>query len=154
MPKQSNGLTVMQRKFVVGIASGHDQKTAAEEAGYCHPAVAGYKLMQSQVVKRAMADLLEEEGLSDAFIARKLHQFCEAKKKDEIGEVPDFHVQLRGLEMLCRLRGLFKSEGKVEKTLSYEQKIELVQRIKENPQVAMTTIMRLIESRQGMISNE
>ncbi len=97
-----------------------------------------------------MTEVLEEQGLDDAYIAGKVRQFCEAVKADEPGTPPDYGVQLRGVEMLCRLKNLFKPEMQVEKvTVTYEEKIELLEEIRKNPEEMMAKLQRrLIQLRQ------
>lgn len=148
MPRQSNGLTVKQKKFVAGVASGLQLKKAAENAGYSHPGVAGCKLMKRPVVQKALAEILEEHGLNDAYIAGKVREFCEAVKQDNSGPSPDYPVQLRGMDILCRLKGLFKTDIRIEKKMTYEQKIELTGKIKENPELLDDIKRRMIELRK------
>lgn len=154
MPPQSKELTVRQKKFVVGVASGLQLRTAAEGAGYRHPNVAGCKLMKRPAVKKALAEILEECGLSDAYIAGKVREFCEAEKEGEAGVSPDYPVQLRGVDILCRLKGLFRTDIRIEQRMTYERKIELVQKIKENPALLDDLKRRLIEIRQGRESEK
>ena len=56
--------------------------------------------------------ILEEKGLSDEYVVQKVHEVCEATRNVEGHEKPDWPVRIVGIDMLCKIKGLYKSDKK------------------------------------------
>lgn len=138
MPR-TNEITTMQRQFVKGIAEGMNQTQAALQAGYAHPKVAGSRLMSSPSVKAVIADVLEEHGLDDNFIANCVRELCLASKPGKNGgSVPDWIGRSRGLDILCKIRGTYAAQQTDINVFSFEQALTEFDLEDENTVITIT----------------
>ncbi len=78
--------------------------------------------MSSPSVKAAVADVLEEHGLDDNFIASCVRDLCLAAKPGKNGvPVPDWIGRSRGLDILCKIRGTYAATQTDINVFSFEQ---------------------------------
>lgn len=111
-------LTPMQRLLVKGLQEGKSVLQAALAAGYA-PSTAKSNVYQMPVVRSAVAQLMERQGLGDDTLLAKLKEKLEATDRRKQGrgwaDVPVHHVQLQALDIALKLKGLYPA-AKVEVT--------------------------------------
>ena len=73
--------------------------------------------MSSPSVKAAVADVLEEHGLDDNFIASCVRDLCLAAKPGKNGVIG----RSRGLDILCKIRGTYAATQTDINVFSFEQ---------------------------------
>ncbi len=56
--------------------------------------------------------ILDERGLTDEYVVQKVHEVCEATRNVEGLEKPDWHIRVIGIDMLCKIKGMYKPEKK------------------------------------------
>src|SRR6266571_2272106 len=56
--------------------------------------------------------ILDERGLTDEYVVQKVHEVCEATRNVEGLEKPDWPIRVIGIDMLCKIKGLYKPEKK------------------------------------------
>ncbi len=61
---------------------------------------------------REIATLLDQSGLSDDYVVRMVQEVCEATRYVEGVEKPDWPIRLQGLDILCKIKGLYPTEKK------------------------------------------
>ena len=80
---------------------------------------AGGQLPSNQVVgkpEREIINLLEERGMTDDYVVQMVQEICKAVKYVEGAEKPDWPTRMMGLEMLCKIKGLYAGEKKEDPT--------------------------------------
>jgi hypothetical protein len=116
-------LTIRQRTFVDGLVNGMKQTEAARAAGYAHPDVAGSLVLKRPRVQSVLQSALEEVGLDDRYLVKKLRELMEAESTNDKGNVvPNWSARARGLDLLTRIRGLHKP-ATTDVELSFEERL-------------------------------
>ncbi len=72
--------------------------------------------MMLQQPDREITMLLDQSGLSDDYVVRMVQEVCEATRYVEGVEKPDWPTRLQGLDILCKIKGLYPSEKKNDPT--------------------------------------
>lgn len=62
--------------------------------------------------ERGIVTMLDERGLSDDYVVQMVQEICHAVKYVEGVEKPDWQTRMMGLDMLCKIRGLYAAEKK------------------------------------------
>lgn len=124
-PESFERLTERQQKFALAIAEGKTQTQAALDSHECSSLDSaksmGYQLMQKPDIQIAVAELMQEEGLTRRYRVQKL--------KGHIDH-PDPNVSLKGLDQSWKLDGAYKEEH-VHVHMSYDEMIKVNQEIDE-----------------------
>jgi hypothetical protein len=66
--------------------------------------------------ERAIISKLDERGMTDDYVVEMVQEVCQAVKYVEGMEKPDWPTRMMGLEMLCKIRGLYASEKRDDPT--------------------------------------
>ncbi len=61
-----------------------------------------------------IVSLLDERGLSEDYVVTRVQEACEATRYVEGVERPDWQTRILGLDILCKMRGLYPQEKKEE----------------------------------------
>lgn len=72
-------------------------------------------LPSGQVMGRAereIVSLLDQKGMTDEYVVQMVQEVCNAVKYVEGVEKPDWPTRMMGLEMLCKIKGLYAGEKK------------------------------------------
>jgi hypothetical protein len=113
-PKSLERLTEKEQKFVLAISEGKTQTQAALNSHECSSLDSaksmGWQLMQKGDIQTAVAELMQEEGLTRRYRVQKL--------KSHIDH-PDPNVSLKGLDQSWKLDGAYV-EKHVHVHASYE----------------------------------
>jgi hypothetical protein len=102
-----------QCAYVKGVLSGKSKKQAALDAGYSRSTAenAWRKIESKASVQVLFRERLENTGVTDRFLARRIKEGLDATKLIHAsrydGEivVPDYRQRLRMVELVCRLKG-------------------------------------------------
>ncbi|ACM22055.1 protein of unknown function, MJ0042_CXXC domain-containing [Geotalea daltonii FRC-32] len=73
------------------------------------------QLPSNQISNRAMKGImtkLDAQGMNDDYVVQMVHEICQAVKYVEGVEKPDWTTRMMGLDMLCKIRGLYAGEKK------------------------------------------
>jgi len=101
-PESFERLTKKEQKFAVSVAEGKTQTQAALDSHECSSLDSaksmGYQLMQKPDIQTAVAELMQEEGLTRRYRVQKL--------KGHIDH-PDPNVSLKGLDQSWKLDGAY-----------------------------------------------
>lgn len=120
--KKDKKLTPRQRNLVKNMAMGMTQTDAARAAGYSEKSArqAGHQAMQKIAASGVGADLLDRHGLTDdALVTKYILPLLEAKetkffqsegKVTQQVEVNDNVTRRVMVDLVCRIKGLFKAE--------------------------------------------
>ena len=112
--KGLEGLTDKQKNFALAIAEGKSQTAAAMESHDCSSLNSaknlGSQLMARPDIQIAVAELMQEEGLTRRYRVQKL--------KTHIDH-PDPNVSLKGLDQSWKLDGAYKEE-QIHVHMTYE----------------------------------
>jgi len=120
--KHPKKLTPRQRSLVKHLASGMTQADAARAAGFSEksPRQAGHQAMKNIAKSGVGSDLLDRHGLTDdALVTRYILPLLEATRTEffqsegkvtEEVEVADNVTRRVMVELVCRMKGLFKAE--------------------------------------------
>lgn len=103
--------SIKQRKFVSELIRGASQSSAAVSAGY-GPKY-GDTLMKNPVVQGLLHTAMQQAGIDDLLIARKLREGLDAKappRKDGGRQYPDQFVRKQFLDVIFKLRGDYAPE--------------------------------------------
>jgi predicted transcriptional regulator len=107
-PKSFENLTEKEQKFALAISEGKTQTQAALDSHECSSLDSaksmGYQLMQKPDIQMAVAELMQEEGLTKRYRVQKL--------KGHIDH-PDPNVSLKGLDQSWKLDGSYAAEKHV-----------------------------------------
>lgn len=101
-------LTIKQQKLISGVASGLPKRTAAIYAGYSEKsahAIAHETLNNPEVLK-SLNIVLQEQGITDSYIAEKLVELAEAETNGN----PHWPARARAVDMMLKVKGLYASE--------------------------------------------
>jgi hypothetical protein len=109
-------INLRQRKFVEGKMKGKSSSQAARDAGYAESTArrADAQIANKPAVRKLLAELMEEAGLTDAKLVSKLSEGIDAKvvklvqrdgKFTDARAFPDFKTRLDYLELGFRLKG-------------------------------------------------
>lgn len=81
MSKKKEPLEPKQREYLKGRMAGKSKRQAAREAGYSEAMARkpGAKV-ETEPVKRAFAELLDEAGLTDELLAQRMKEGIDAEK--------------------------------------------------------------------------
>jgi DNA-binding Lrp family transcriptional regulator len=113
-PKSFENLTEKEQKFALAISEGKTQTQAALDSHECSSLDSaksmGYQLMQKPDIQTAVAELMQEEGLTRRYRVQKL--------KGHIDH-PDPNVSLKGLDQSWKLDGAY-TEKHVHVHATYE----------------------------------
>ena len=113
-PESFKQLTERQQKFALAISEGKTQTQAALDSHECSSLDSaksmGYQLMQKQDIQTAVAELMQEEGLTRRYRVQKL--------KGHIDH-PDPNISLKGLDQSWKLDGAY-TEKHVHVHATYE----------------------------------
>lgn len=109
--------TAREKKFVKNIVQTGEIGRSAVLAGYSDPSY-GTRLLQTDRVKRAILVALDQAGIEDSYLARKLKEGCEATyplKRASNGEIiqdrdPDYFTQAIYLDKILKVRGDYAPE--------------------------------------------
>lgn len=107
----ANEPSVRQRKFVSELIRGASQSSAAVAAGYS--AEHGTALMKNPAVQGLLHTAMQQAGIDDLLIARKLREGLDAKappRKDGGRQYPDQFVRKQFLDVIFKLRGDYAPE--------------------------------------------
>ena len=117
-PESLDRLTERQKRFALAIAEGKSQTRAALDSHECRSLDSakslGYQLMQKPDIQMAVADLMQEEGLTRRHRVRTLKKHIDH---------PDPNVSLKGLDQSWKLDGAYKEE-QVHVHLSYDDMVK------------------------------
>jgi hypothetical protein len=120
--KKAKKLTARQRSLVKNLATGMTQADAARAAGYSEkaPRQAGHQALKKLAASGVGSDLLDRHGLTDdVLVTRYILPLLEANetkffqtegKVSEERTVADNVTRRVMVELVCRMKGLFKSE--------------------------------------------
>ena len=101
-PESFKQLTERQQKFALAISEGKTQTQAALDSHECSSLDSaksmGYQLMQKPDIQTAVAELMQEEGLTRRYRVQRL--------KGHIDH-PDPNVSLKGLDQSWKLDGAY-----------------------------------------------
>ncbi len=101
-PESFENLTAKEQKFVLAISDGKTQTQAAFNSHECSSLDSaksmGYQLMQKPDIQTAVAELMQETGLTRRYRVQKL--------KSHIDH-PDPNVSLKGLDQSWKLDGAY-----------------------------------------------
>jgi len=64
--------------------------------------------------------MLDEKGLTDDYVVQKVHEVCEATRNVEGHEKPDWPIRVIGIDMLCKIKGLYKPEKKDDSNKQFQ----------------------------------
>lgn len=114
-PASFENLTEKEQKFALSISKGKTQTQAALDSHECSSLDSaksmGYQLMQKPDIQTAVAELMQEEGLTRRYRVQKL--------KGHIDH-PDPNVSLKGLDQSWKLEGAY-TEKHVHVHTTYEE---------------------------------
>ena len=114
-PESFENLTEKEQKFALAIAEGKTQTQAALDSHECSSMDSaksmGHQLMQKSDIQTAVAELMQEEGLTRRYRVQKL--------KSHIDH-PDPNISLKGLDQSWKLEGAY-TEKYVHVHMSYEE---------------------------------
>jgi DNA-binding Lrp family transcriptional regulator len=113
-PESFENLTDKEQKFALAISEGKTQTQAALDSHECSSLNSaksmGYQLMQKPDIQTAVAELMQEEGLTRRYRVQKL--------KGHIDH-PDPNVSLKGLDQSWKLDGAY-TEKHIHVHATYE----------------------------------
>ena len=113
-PESFKQLTERQQKFALAISEGKTQTQAALDSHECSSLDSaksmGYQLMQKPDIQIAVAELMQEEGLTRRYRVQKLRTHIDH---------PDPNVSLKGLDQSWKLDGAY-TEKHVHVHTSYQ----------------------------------
>jgi predicted transcriptional regulator len=122
--KSLEGLTDKQKNFALAIAEGKSQSQAAMESHDCSSFDSaknlGSQLMARPDIQTAVAELMQEEGLTRRYRVRKL--------KGHVDHA-DPNVSLKALDQSWKLDGAYKEE-QVHVHMSYDDMVKINQQTK------------------------
>lgn len=116
--------TVRQRKFVNGVIAGKTYSTAAIDAGFKQSEY-GSVLMKNEVVQKLLVQKMEQAGITDELLARKIMDGLEAKtlpRGKDGARYDDQPVRKQFLDIVFKIRGDYAPE-KIEST---EKKLTII----------------------------
>jgi len=135
--KSKIAVKMRRKKIIKAILEGKTQQESGIAAGFSHKTAGSQvsKTLQNPIVQNALIHEMEKIGMNDDFLAEHLRKLIDAKKvisaniivtgggsdladagkmrKDYI-QVPDYSAMARGLDLICRLRGLYKDRTEVD----------------------------------------
>jgi len=142
--KSLNGLTDKQKNFALAIAEGKSQTAAAMESHECSSIDSaknlGSQLMARPDIQTAVAELMQEEGLTRRYRVQRLKKHIDH---------PDPNVSLKGLDQSWKLDGAYKEE-QVHVHLSYDDMI----RIKQETEAKIREVKRQLGIEPDTIEGE
>jgi DNA-binding Lrp family transcriptional regulator len=113
-PESFERLTKKEQKFALSVAEGKTQTQAALDSHECSSLDSaksmGYQLMQKPDIQTAVAELMQEEGLTRRYRVQKLKVHIDH---------PDPNVSLKGLDQSWKLDGAY-TEKHVHVHATYE----------------------------------
>ena len=103
-----SNLTIKQRKFIAGVATGLPKRTAAIQAGYSPQSAHSIanETINNPEVLRSLHEIMEEQGITDFYIASKLAELAEAETKG----IPQWPARARALDMMLKVKGCYAQE--------------------------------------------
>ena len=117
-PESFERLTKKEQKFALAISEGKTQTQAALDSHECSSLDSaksmGYQLMQKPDIQTAVAEIMQEQGLTRRYRVQRL--------KTHIDH-PDPNVSLKGLDQSWKLDGAYKEE-QVHVHLSYDDMVK------------------------------
>ena len=117
-PESFENLTEKEQKFALAIAAGKTQTQAALDSHECSSLDSaksmGYQLMQKPDIQTAVAELMQEEGLTRRYRVQKL--------KGHVDHA-DPNVSLKALDQSWKLDGAYTEEH-VHVHMSYEDMVK------------------------------
>jgi len=112
-PESFERLTNKEQRFALSVAEGKTQTQAALDSHECSSLDSaksmGHQLMQKPDIRTAVADLMQEEGLTRRYRVQKLKTHVDH---------PDPNVSLKGLDQSWKLDGAY-TEKHVHAHVSY-----------------------------------
>jgi hypothetical protein len=118
-PDSLERLTQRQQKFAIAIAEGKTQTQAALDSHECSSLDSaksmGHQLMQKSDIQIAVAELMQEEGLTRRYRVQKLKTHIDHS---------DPNVSLKGLDQSWKLDGAYKEE-QVHVHMSYDDMVKI-----------------------------
>lgn len=108
-----NNLTIKQRKLVAGVAAGLPRRTAAIQAGYSERSAhaVAHETLNNPEVLRTLNEIMQDNGISDSYIAYKLIELAEAETNGN----PHWPARARALDMMLKVKGYYAQEMKEPK---------------------------------------
>lgn len=114
-PESFENLTEKEQKFALAIAEGKSQTRAALDSHDCSSLDSaksmGYQLMQKSDIQTAVAEIMQETGLTRRYRVQKLKSHIDHR---------DPNVSLKGLDQSWKLDGAYKEE-QIHIHLTYEE---------------------------------
>jgi predicted transcriptional regulator len=130
-PESFENMTEKEQKFALAIAAGKTQTQAALDSHECSSMDSaksiGHQLMKKPDIQTAVAELMQEEGLTRRYRVQKL--------KTHIDH-PDPNVSLKGLDQSWKLEGAY-TEKYVHVHATYEDLIKNLEDI--NAEIELVT---------------
>ena len=118
LPENFENLSKKKQKFVLAIAQGKTQTQAALDSHECSSLDSaksmGYQLMQKKDIQKAVAEIMQEEGLNRRYRVQKLRSHIDH---------PDPNVSLKGLDQSWKLDGAY-TEKHVHVHTSYQDMVK------------------------------
>ena len=96
--------------------------------------VEAVRLFKTDAMKQAIADILEEQGLSDEYVVNKL--------KRNINQTKNYSASNTGIETVLKLKGHLKDSGSTHNTLS-------IHATPDNIDVIITQTLALLQGLKG-----
>ena len=126
--------SIRQRKFVSELIRGASQSSAAVSAGYS--ADYGKALMNNPAVQGLLHTAMQQAGIDDLLIARKLREGLDAKappRKDGGKQYPDQFVRKQFLDVIFKLRGDYAPEKSehINKTINLTLDMGMIKALKD-----------------------
>lgn len=99
------------KQFMKNVLDGDNVGIAAKRAGFISDKY-GHYLMKQPVILTALQRVMEQKGLTDEYIAKKIKQGLNAYyvKKDGGKKYPDFHARDKFVDKVLKVRGDYAPE--------------------------------------------
>lgn len=147
-----------QKRFLAYRLQGHTLAESAEKAGYkCKSkerfAETGFKVWKKMKSNELVLAAFEAVGITPEEIALKMKELMNCNTVVRVSEgvtqvVPDNTNRNKALQTVLEVTGGFAPKQETVTVQTFEQKIEMVQEIKDNPELLDSLKQRLIEIRR------
>lgn len=105
-----NSHTVEHPQVKAAAPDSSDSQTCSPARGVMAADQRVPQLCDIKASNREIVELLDDTGLTDTYIVRKVQEICEATKYVEGVEKPDWPTRIAGLDILCKIKGLYPPE--------------------------------------------
>lgn len=108
-------MTIKKKKLIQGVVEGKSQKQAAIDAGYSPKSAESQasQILQEPKVKQSLIELMDEMGLSDSVLLAKHKELLNATRTTDNGDIPEYQIQAKALEMGYKLKSAFVEKSDV-----------------------------------------